>query len=225
MSEQKNRQVKPPVDKPQGIIARTLSWVFGLAGALLVVIALSAVIEVVGIEAHWWPADHASALLVRERSYLEMIDRVPLTALTPVASFNNVEWHFDGATADVHQSARHRQGNDPLSVYVLAAINTVKLLLLRLVVCLFSLPGYAVVAVAALIDGGVQRDIRKYTGAHESSYLFHGAKRWILPGIMGTVSLYLMSPWSIYPALAFVPSMALFGYMLFVVSGRFKKYI
>ena len=225
MSEQTARPTKPPVEKPKGVVARALSWVFGLAGGLLVVIAVSVVIELVGVAANWWPDGHAAALLLRERSYIEAIDRIPLTPLDPLVGFNAAEAHFDGATATVQRDALLRSANDPLYAALLATINTAKLTLLRLVICLFSLPGYGVVAVAALIDGGVQRDIRKYTGAHESSYLFHGAKRWIVPGIMGTVSLYLMSPWSIYPALAFVPSMALFGYMLFMVSGRFKKYL
>ena len=225
MSKESTRPAKPPVEKPQGIVAKTLSWAFGLAGALLVAVIVSVVIELVGIAAGWWQGGHAATLLLRERSYIEAIDRIPLTALTPIMMARTAEAHFDGATRSLRQNALHHQGSDPLAVYVLGAINTTKLVLFRLVVCLFSLPGYAVVAVAALIDGGVQRDIRKYTGAHESSYLFHGAKRWVVPGIMGTVSLYLLLPWSIYPALAFVPSMALLGYMLFVVSGRFKKYV
>jgi len=225
MKEQNVRSSKPPVDKPKGTLAQVLSWTVGLSGALLVAIGVSVVIELVGIGAGWWGSNHAANLLLTERSYIEAIEKFPITALSPVLVANQAETQFDAVTAGIRQSAMQTRHSDPISVYLLGAVNTVKLVLLRLVVCLFSLPGYLVVAIAALIDGIVQRDIRKFTGGHESSYVFHKAKRWVLPGIIGTVSLYLMAPWSLFPAVVFAPSMALFGFMLYVASSRFKKFL
>ena len=225
MSKETARKPAPQADKPKGVVANTLSWIFGLAGALLAAIVISVVIELVGIAASWWPGGHAATLLLTERNYIEAIDRFPLMALSPTLIVNAAELHFDEATATARRNATGAGRGDSLGVYLLGAINSTKLVLLRLVVCLFSLPGYLLVAVAALIDGMVQRDIRKFTGGHESSYVFHKAKRWVVPAIVGTVSCYLMMPWSIYPALVFAPSMALFGLMLYVAASRFKKFL
>jgi hypothetical protein len=225
VTEESVRKATPRPEKPKGTVGRTLSWIFGLAGALLVAILISVVIELVGIAARWWPGSHAATLLITERRYIEAIDRFPLMALSPTMVASTAESRFDQATATVRRSATHAGRNDSFAVYLLAAINITKLVLLRLVVCLFSLPGYLIVAIAALIDGIVQRDIRKFTGGHESSYVFHKAKRWVVPAIVGTVSLYLMMPWSLYPALVFAPSMALFGFMLYVAASRFKKFL
>lgn len=225
MTEPAVRHTKPPVEKRKGTLGQTLSWIVGLLGALLVALGVSVVIETVGIGARWWADDHAATLLVTERGYIEAIERFPLMALSPIRVASMTASQFDRVTAGVRRSAQQARARDPLAVYLLAAVNTVKLVLLRLVVCVFSLPGYLVVAVGALIDGIVSRDIRKFTGGHESSYVFHKAKRWLLPGIIGTVSVYLMVPWSLYPALVFAPSMALFGVMVYLAASRFKKFL
>lgn len=225
MSERVGKPVKPPVEKPKGVLAQSLSWTTSLIGALLMAVAISVVIELVGIAAGWWPGNHAAALLFVERGYIQGIEQIPLMSFTPMAAAGYAEDKLQTVVGGVYQDALDTQRSDPLSVYVLGAINISQLVVLRLVVTLFALPGYLVVALAAVIDGGVRRDIRKYTGEHESSYIFHGAKRWILPGIMGTVSLYLLLPFSVYPALIFAPSMLLFGYLLYVVTGSFKKFI
>ena len=100
-----------------------------------------------------------------------------------------------------------------------------KLLVLRSVIVLLALPGYALAIVAGLFEGLVARDIRKFTGGHESAYVFHKAKRWVLPSVMLTVTLYLMLPWSIPPALLFAPTMCLTGAMTYIAASRFKKFV
>jgi len=225
MADRQQKNGKPPVDKPQGWISKTLSWTLGVLGALVMTIALSVIIELVGIAAGWWPQSHAAGLLFIERSYIESIDRFPLTALTPIVVAEQADQHAHALIGGVYTNALNTQASDPLSPYLLGALNITLLVVLRLVVALFTLPGFALVAIAAVIDGGVRRDIRKYTGEHESSYVFHGTKRFVIPGIAATVSLYLLLPFAVYPALVFAPAMALFGYMLFVITGRFKKYV
>ena len=104
-------------------------------------------------------------------------------------------------------------------------LTTVKLILLRLSICLFVLPGFLLIALVAFYDGLVARDIRKYTGGHESSYVFHKAKRWIVPSLMLTISLYLMLPFSLRPVVIFAPAMCLTGMMIYVAASRFKKFL
>lgn len=212
----------PPVDRSPpsepGRIARGISGVMAVVSATVVAAALSVVVEWAGMAAGWWGERHALTLLIRERSYIEAIDRYPLTSLAPVQVADHVAVQVEGAMRWLGwQHATH--------AYLVAAINTLKLVALRLTMCVLIAPAFVLVSVVALIDGLVARDIRKYEGGHESSYLFHKAKRFVVPSVMLTVSIYLMLPVSIPPVVVFAPALTLTASMIYVASSRFKKYL
>lgn len=215
---QKHRRPDKPVIYEQGTVSTTLGLVGALVSAVLLAVGLSVLIECVGISLSWWPANHAQMLLITERAYIEAIDQYPMTALSPQAL-------SDSAAQAVEGLSRALWSTNPLNTYGVAAINTVKLVLLRMAICLFVMPGFLLVALVAFYDGLVARDIRKYTGGHESSYVFHKAKRWIVPSLMLTISLYLMLPFSLPPVVIFAPSMLLTGLMIYVATSRFKKFL
>jgi len=216
------RPAEPRNDKPvvhqRGALAKVLGRVGALVTALLLAVGISVLIECLGIAWGWWPSNHAMGLLLTERAYIEAINEYPLTALTPQSLSDIASREFEGIW-------RVLWSPSGLNTYVSAGINTVKLVLLRLSVCLFVLPGFALIALVAFHDGLVARDIRKYTGGHESSYVFHKAKRWIVPSLMLTISVYLMLPFSLRPVVIFAPSMLLTGMMVYVATSRFKKFL
>ena len=219
----KERQkIEPKRDKPvvheRGAMVRCLGLVAALVCAVMLAVGVSVVIECLGIFLDWWPSDHARRLLITERAYIEAIDQYPMTALSPRAVSDTAAQAFDGVWHTVFAT-------NGLSLYVVAAINTVKLILLRIAICLFVLPGFLMIALVAFCDGLVSRDIRKYTGGHESSYVFHKAKRWIVPSLMLTISVYLMLPFSLPPVVIFAPAMGLTGMMIYIAASRFKKFL
>ena len=218
MAARKEALPQKPVTHERGTLTRCLGWIGALLGAVLLAVALSVLIECVGIALGWWPNHHAQGLLIMERSYVEAIDQYPMTALSPQTVAAQAAREFDGVWR-----ALGSQGS--LNTYTQAGINTVKLVLLRLIICVFVLPGFLLVALVALCDGLVARDIRKYTGGHESSYVFHKAKRWIAPSLMLTISVYLMLPFSVPPVVLFAPAMLLTGLMIYVAASRFKKFL
>jgi Domain of unknown function (DUF4400) len=220
MNERPQKQQTPtkPVVHERGKVTRVLGMISALLAALLFAVGVSVLVECLGIALNWWPGNHAMTLLIKERTYIEAIDQYPLTALTPLALSDSAAQEFDG----VWQSVFSTRGINP---YVAAGINTVKLVLLRLSICLFVLPGFVLVALVAFYDGLVARDIRKYTGGHESSYVFHKAKRWIVPSLLLTISVYLMLPFSLRPVVIFAPSMLFTGLMIYVATSRFKKFL
>ena len=220
MTERRPQERKPdkPVIHERGVVTQTLGLVAALVSAVLLAVGVSVLVECVGISLDWWPDNHAMTLLVRERAYIEAIEQYPLTVLTPLALSDTASNEFDG----LWQSAFSRSG---MNRYVLAGIHTVKLVLLRLSICLFVLPGFILIALVAFYDGLVARDIRKYTGGHESSYVFHKAKRWIVPSFLLTITLYLMLPFSLRPVVIFAPSMLFTGLMIYVATSRFKKFL
>tara|TARA_R110001592_G_scaffold254129_3_gene517461 strand:+ start:8183 stop:8845 length:663 start_codon:yes stop_codon:yes gene_type:complete len=216
--QQKHRRSDKPVIHERGTVSKTLGLVGALVSAVLLAVGLSVLIECVGISLSWWPVNHARVLLVTERAYIEAIDQYPMTALSPQALSDSAAQAVDGFW-------RALWSTHPLNTYGVAALNTVKLVLLRMAICLFVLPGFLLVALVAFYDGLVARDIRKYTGGHESSYVFHKAKRWIVPSLLLTISLYLMLPFSLPPVVIFAPSMLLTGLMIYVATSRFKKFL
>ena len=75
------------------------------------------------------------------------------------------------------------------------------------------------------LDGLVRRDLRRWGGGRESSFLYHHAKRWIWPLFITAWVLYLSLPFSIHPAFAILPFAGLIGVLVALTTGSFKKYL
>ncbi len=204
--------------RERGLIAAALSLIAGIAGAVLMALLASVLVEWAGIALGWWHSDHAFQMLRTERAYIEAIDSYPLAPLQPVAL-------SDRAVAGIGDAALGVGLSAGANVYLTAMINSIKLVALRSSLSVFALPGYLLIAVAAFFEGLVARDIRKYTGGHESSYVFHKAKRWIMPTVVLSITIYLMLPFSVAPALVFAPTMLSTGLMVYIATSRFKKFI
>jgi len=202
----------------RGLIGTVLALVTGVLGATVMALALSVALEWFGIAIGWWGPHHARALLQTERGYIEALEQYPLTPLGPVAVSDRLTRQLDAGLSGLGLGTT-------TGVYALAGINAVKVVVLRAVLSLFALPGFLLIALAAFFEGLVARDIRRYTGGHESSYIFHKAKRWVIPSVVLTVTLYLMVPFSLPPAVVFAPTMLLAGAMVYVATSRFKKFV
>ena len=204
--------------RPRGVVARTLAFTMGTAVTVVIAMGLSIGLEWTGILVGWWSSYHSVQLLTTERGFIEAIDTFPLLALEPVSLASHAGLKVDALARTVGFQASS-------GAYAFAAINTIKLVLLRLAICVFSVPAFVLVSLVALFDGLVMRDIRKYTGGHESSYVFHKAKRFVVPSVALTISVYLMLPVSIPPVLVFGPTLALTGAAIYTATSRFKKYL
>ncbi len=204
--------------KEKGFVGSVLSLLLTIVGTGLAAVFMSVLIEWLGIAVGWWAADHATQMLHTERAYIEAIDRYPLSTLRPVDVSSWASTGVDNALGWSGMSVTN-------SAYFVAMVNAVKLVILRATLSCFALPGYLLIALAAFFEGLVARDIRKYTGGHESSYVFHKAKRWIVPTVVLTITIYLMLPFSVPPALVFAPTMLFAGLMIYVATSRFKKFV
>jgi len=76
-------------------------------------------------------------------------------------------------------------------------------------------------SLVALVDGLVQRDLRRWGGGRESSFVYHYAKKEALPLVVLTWVTYLALP------LTFVilPFASLFALTVAVTASTFKKYL
>jgi len=210
------RDATPPIRR--GVVSGALVTLGALPGAIALALAVSIAVEWTGLWWGWWPATHARDLLLRERVFVEAIDDYPLSPLRPV-ELTGLAWGYLDQLVAWTGFAAHS------GVYAVAAINTGKLLVLRLVIVGLALPGYALAMLAGLFEGLVARDIRKFTGGHESAYVFHKAKRWVVPSIALSVTVYLMLPFALPPLLVFAPTMGLAAVMVYIATSRFKKFV
>lgn len=231
VSEQ--RPAPPPRrNQRQGVWSALFSATIGNAFSLLqwslLSILVSIIIEWVGM-VFWWELTHSAAVLEREMGYLGSTQRNLLLNVYPA----EVGLTFIGyAQRLVHWALLPEIGRALADTFgagigmgVQAVINIIFLFAVRLAICVSALTGFLVVGLVALIDGLVQRDIRRDCGGIESSTLFHWASRWIKPVLFVAFGGYLTWPTSVHPTLVFLPVIGVFGLMVFTAAKSYKKFL
>jgi len=202
----------------------------------------SILLEWAGITWGWWAlpgASHSEHLLRTELQWLQA------DFTTPETASRLLEWAYAGAgllyrwcglewlvrwtvsdqpplwpgLSQVRSTLRH------LGDYVLAAAYITQLTGARLGVVVLALPAFATLGMMGAVDGLVRRDLRRFGGGQESSFMYHHLKKALRPMVSIPIFLYLISPWSVHPTWLFGPFAVLFGYFTQRTLGRFKKYL
>ena len=113
----------------------------------------------------------------------------------------------------------------PIAEYVLAAIQMTQVFSVRLAILVLALPVFLLFSLVALVDGLVKRDLRRWGGGRESSFVYHWAKRSALPLLVLTWVIYLALPFSLHPSFVVLPVAMLFAFSVAVTASTFKKYL
>jgi integrating conjugative element membrane protein (TIGR03747 family) len=108
---------------------------------------------------------------------------------------------------------------------MIAALVITQVFAVRLAVLTLSLPVFLMFALVAIVDGLVQRDLRRWSGGRESSFVYHHAKRAVFPFVILAWVVYLACPVSVHPSLVILPFAVLFAAALAVTVSTFKKYL
>ena len=90
---------------------------------------------------------------------------------------------------------------------------------------IFSHAAGLLFSLVALVDGLVQRDLRRWGGGRESSFVYHYAKKAALPLVVLTWVTYLALPFSLHPTFVILPFATLFALTVAVTASTFKKYL
>ncbi len=109
--------------------------------------------------------------------------------------------------------------------YILASMIVIQVFAVRLAVLILAFPAFVLLAMLGLIDGLVQRDIRRWSGGRESSFVYHWAKKILYPSLILPWIIYLAMPVSVHPNLIVLPFAVLFAVSVTVMASTFKKYI
>lgn len=232
----------------QGILAR---WVTQLLQALIFLImtlCFSIATEWAGMATGFWDeagTQHSQAMLEQELSVLNANFRRSVIVEQPVQfarrfanNFYDLIFRKTGIESLILALAKPTPGvNDGrfrqrlrhyyqlVEDYILAAMLITQVFAVRLAVLILALPAFVLLGLMGLTDGLVQRDIRRWSGGRESSFIYHWAKKVLYPALILPWILYLAIPSSLHPNLIVLPFAILFAVSVRVMASTFKKYL
>ena len=88
----------------------------------------------------------------------------------------------------------------PMAEFVLATLQVTQVFSLRLAILTLAMPVFVLFSLVALVDGLVQRDLRRWGGGRESSFVYHYVKKAAVPLLVMTWVIYLALPFDITKA-------------------------
>ncbi len=220
-------------------LAQVLKW-------LLVSLLISIIIEWIGMR-FWWEEQglaHSRQMLANELHWLgtdvhqggwmthpvqvarDLSERVVRLVFEWTGLANLIHWitpvptpHESGIRVVLHRLYA------PVSEFVLAALQMMQVFTVRLAILVLSLPVFMLFAWVALVDGLVVRDLRRWGGGRESSFVYHYARKATLPVFLSAWVLYLVSPVSVHPSWILLPFALAFALAVRITAGTFKKYL
>jgi hypothetical protein len=102
---------------------------------------------------------------------------------------------------------------------------TFEIIVSRICVFLMSIPFLVVILGIYIIDGLVQRDIRKFRGERESTLFFHRS-RLLLNRLFNLIFFIFMAmPFAVSPQFILIPMGFLCGLIAMISIKHFKKYV
>jgi len=230
----------------EGLIAKSLTAVAKTLQWLLLSLLFSILTEWAGMVL-WWPdegIEHSRTMLAREISFLDSDFRRSILTSDPARFAKQIAdntyhvlfemTHFttlirwvspppatneEGIRPTLHKIYR------PVAEFVMAMMQITQVFSVRLAILALAMPVFLLFSLVALVDGLVQRDLRRWGGGRESSFVYHYAKRAALPLVVLTWVIYLSLPFSVHPTFVVMPFAILFALTMAVTASMFKKYI
>ena len=236
-----------PTNSPQtqrGLIFGTLELCLRLLGLLFASLLFSILLEFMGM-LWFWPEQgwhHSHTMWLTELGWLSNHFRSSLLVHEPAQATAKILEHLNDwvvvrsgwAQSDTHLELLSREaslqgqlaqayvaGQD----YLLAALFTVFTFVVRLTVLSLAMPLFLLAVLTGMVDGLMRRDLRKFGADRESSFIYHRAKRTLLPLTISPWVIYLSLPWSLNPNWVLLPYAGLLGCMVALTMATFKKYL
>ena len=235
---------RPPAEP--GTFARLLTGLAQCLKWLVLSLLFSIGFEWLGM-VFWWEeqgVQHSRQMLQSELGYLEEDLRRSLLTPDPVGYANDLAervYHllfelthlvdlmdWVAPTPAAEESGLRRTLHRLyllIADFVLAAMQITQVFAVRLAILTLATPVFGLFALVALVDGLVRRDLRRWGGGRESSFVYHYAKKTAIPLVIITWVLYLSLPFSLHPSWVILPFSIGFGLAVTVTASTFKKYL
>ena len=230
----------------QGLISKTLTTLAKGVQWLLFALLFSILTEWVGM-VFWWQEgglQHSRSMLEAEISYLDSDFRRSVVTSSPAGfakavadkaytvlfEFTRVvdviAWLSVPPTPDEGGLRPRLHGLfEPIAEFVIVGMQVTQVFSVRLAILTLAMPVFVLFSLVALVDGFVKRDLRRWGGGRESSFVYHWAKRSAMPLLVLSWVIYLALPFSLHPTFIVLPFAALFALSVAVTASTFKKYL
>ena len=230
----------------EGLISKSLTAIAKIIQWLLLSLLFSIIIEWVGMVL-WWPdegLDHSRTMLTSEISYLDNDFKRSVVTSDPAQfakRFADNTYHYlfevtrfvdfirwvspPPTTSEQGFRPKLHKIFNPIAEFVIAMMQVTQVFSVRLAILSLATPVFLLFSLVALVDGLVQRDLRRWGGGRESSFVYHYAKKAVLPLVVITWVTYLALPFSLHPTFIVIPFAALFAFAVAVTASTFKKYL
>ena len=249
-----NAVVKTPGrPRARGPVELALEMGFGLLFVTLFAWFVGMMIEIVGSFTLWRDLQehHAEQIVQQDLEYIAQAPRSLLIDDTvgwseqinhwvrlPYERFGVIGWYerqqaneqagADAASGDVqHNAARaNRSMQVLLSRWAVTSMYVLQDVLLRLSVAAFAAPAFVLACLVGVVDGLVRRDLRRWGGGRESSFVYHHAKRYTAWALTGGFGLYLAWPFGNFnPSHMVIVFTVLVAFAMSTTVATFKKYV
>jgi integrating conjugative element membrane protein (TIGR03747 family) len=230
----------------KGLISKSLTATAKIIQWLLLSLVFSILVEWAGMVL-WWPdegLDHSRTMLDNEIRYLDTDFRRSIVTSDPARFAKRVAdgtYHYlfevTGFTKFIQWVSPPPVTNErglrpklhdlyhPIADFVIATLQVTQVFSLRLAILTLAMPVFVLFSLVALVDGLVQRDLRRWGGGRESSFVYHYVKKAALPLVVMTWVVYLALPFSLHPTFVVLPFAIVFALTVAVTASTFKKYL
>lgn len=232
-----------PIQRP-GLFISAISLVLRIIGLLIASLLFSILIEFAGMLLFWGDQGwrHSQAMLTSELGWLNehfkasLIIQQPGQTIVQWLDFLNQWLLVKTGFADFARQARvSSQGNDrwgwinqlymSIEDFVLAAVYVTFTYVVRLTILVLTIPLFLLAMLTGFVDGLMRRDLRKFGAGRESSFVYHRAKRAVIPLLIVPGIIYLSLPLSLNPMIVFIPCTLIVCLAMSITAATFKKYI
>ena len=188
--------------------------------------------------------EHSRTMLAKETSYLDTDFRKSIITSNPAQFAKQIAdstYHYlfevtrfvDFIRWISPQPGKNEEGIRPtlhkvylpVAEFVIATMQVTQVFSVRLAILTLAMPVFLLFSLVALVDGLVQRDLRRWGGGRESSFVYHYAKKAAFPLIILTWVTYLALPFSLHPTFVVLPFAVMFALTVSVTASTFKKYL
>jgi integrating conjugative element membrane protein (TIGR03747 family) len=232
-----------PIQRP-GLIISAINLVLRIIGLLMASLLFSILIEFAGLLLFWGDQGwrHSQVMLTSELGWLSehfkasLILQQPGQTIGQWLGFLNQWLLIKTGFADFARQAQvSSQGNSfwswtnqfyvSIEDFVLAAVYVTFTFVVRLTILVLATPLFLLATLTGFVDGLMRRDLRKFGAGRESSFVYHRAKRAVIPLLVVPWIVYLSLPFSLNPMAVFLPCAVMLGITMAITATTFKKYL
>lgn len=235
-----------PQQPPQrpGLIVSAISFVLRIIGLLIGSLLFSILMEFAGLLLFWGDQGwrHSQAMLSNELGWLSehfkssLIIYQPTQTIRQWLDFLNQWLLVNTGFVDFAEQARMSSHGDgvwswanqvyvSIEDFVLAAIYVTFIFVVRLTILVLVTPMFLLAMFTGFVDGLMRRDLRKFGAGRESSFVYHRAKRALIPLLLVPWIIYLSLPFSLNPMAVFLPCAVALAITTAITAATFKKYL